>query len=140
MIPSIVSEATINGFVTTIETDGDVKPPAQIALARLPNPYDLIVLSDVQRLAYDCFKLNVLAIDSLYGDGASANLWQLSFTPRRNFVSREQAYKSITFFLLQCIESHVAKTPLFKALQCIKADIGDAIVRNLPSYENATWG
>lgn len=140
MIPSIVSEATINGFVTTIETDGDVKPPAQIALARLPNPYDLIVLSDVQRLAYDCFKLNVLAIDSLYGDGASANLWQLSFTPRRNFVSREQAHKSLNYFLSQCIESHVAKTPLFKVLESIKGDIADAIVCNLPEYKRATWG
>lgn len=136
----LVPDETINGFVTTIEYDGGVKPPARIALARLPNPYDLIVLSDVQRLAFDCFKLNVLAVDSLYGDGASANFRKLNFTPRRNFVSREQAYKSLSFFLYQCSESDVAKMPLFKALKSIKADIADAIVCDLPEYERAIWG
>jgi hypothetical protein len=136
----IVCDTTINGFVTKIATDRDIRPPAQRALSRIPKPYDLGHPDDVDRLAFDCFRLNMMGVDSRYGDGESVKFRELNFKPRQLIVSRVQAYKSLSCFLYQCAEGDVPTMPLFKALQRIKAHIAEAVVSRLPDYEKAVWG
>lgn len=135
----IVSDSTINGFITTISTDSDIRLPAQRALSLLPKPYDLGHPNDVDRLAFDCFRLNMLGVDSCYADGESVKFRGLNFKPHRVVVSRVQAYKSLCCFIYQCSEGNVPAMPLFRALKSIKAHIADAIVCQLPAYEKATW-
>jgi len=139
MCAFIVCDTTINGFVTKIWSDSDIKPRAQRELSHLPKPYDLGQPTDVDRLAFDCFRLNILGVDSRYGDGESVKFRELDFKPRQLIVSRVQAYKSLCCLLYQCSEGDVPTMPLYKALQRIKQHLAELIVRELPAYEKAVW-
>ena len=135
----LVADRTINGFVTSISTDHDIKPMAQRELSRLPKPYDLDRRSDVECLAHDCFRLNMRGVDEHYGSGESVKFRNLDFQPAIHRVSRVQAYKSLCCFLYQCHEEDVKSLPLFKALKNIMIHMSHAIVCDLSAYQSATW-
>ena len=89
--------------------------------------------------------LNVAAVSARYPDDSLDNL--PGPCPLLPYAFEEElppnpiaAYKSLSCFLYQCAEGYVPETPLYKALEDLRARIAGDIISSLPAYETAAWG
>lgn len=149
----IIETHAIDRFISHLAYDRDHGTPRRLYWGRpfekLPNPYliardgdpDRIpeLKRDFERLAFDCHRLNVMAVDQRYGEKN-----QCEYTPRidPNWTTSGpvQAYKSLQCFLDQCSEGDVPETPLFQAVSDYHNALARAIVDALPEYDKANWG
>jgi hypothetical protein len=51
-----------------------------------------------------------------------------------------EQFKAIACLLYQCCEGNVPKSPLYDALNHAAGELAQRIVRDLPEYEQASWG
>ena len=50
-----------------------------------------------------------------------------------------QKLKHVQCFLYQCNEGDISKTPLFKAVERLEAEMKNVIINELASYQEASW-
>lgn len=101
--------------------------------------YDLRHMNDpmaAKKLAKDMMAMNVASIRARYGTSDAHDRVKLGMSR----CTPAQAYKSLACFLYQCHEGDIPQLPLFKALEKVKTNIAEDIVRTSAGYDELTWG
>lgn len=106
--------------------------------------YDVASI-DPQKMIDALFLMNCDAIDARYGEGSTASKTATKVGLVR-FVRAEASqvalYKGIQCYLYQCSEGDVDESPLYKAVQAVKATLADRIIKTRfeAQYDAAPWG
>ena len=107
---------------------------------------------DQEMLGAVMYMVNIDSVRARYGNsegerlpgsvdpatGQSPAPYEYHLEPQPKLV---QTYKDIGCWIYQSCESEeCCGHPVFKALDVFRAKVADAIIRNLPEYQTATWG
>ena len=83
--------------------------------------------------------MNRRALRARYGRGDHLRCPEFVFEKWADATPVEQ-FKAIACLLYQCCEGNVPKSPLYDALNHAAGELAQRIVRDLPEYEQASWG
>ena len=85
------------------------------------------------------FRLNRRALRARYGRGDHLRVPEFVFEKWADATPVEQ-FKAIHCLLYQCHEGKVHESRLYDELNRSAGDLAQRIVKDLPEYEQATWG
>ena len=105
-------------------------------------------------LGRELYRLNYDAVEARYPDtrdngnhpgpvppvDVASYSFPVDVTAWRDRRSMVTAYKAAQCLRYQCLEGDVPERELFADLEAVLMDLGAAIVRTLPEYEEAPWG
>lgn len=131
----VVENETINRVISAI-----INSPLTTYRWPLGNlGYNLDTETDRQRLCHDMTALNVKAVRDRYENDEQDDVSDLYRYKMELSLNPVQPYKSLECYLYQCNEGDNDKTPLFKALEVVKARMAAKIISSMPAYEAAEW-
>lgn len=130
----VVSNDNINKIVTYLGQEHmqyDRKPLEKLEyLLPLPN--------DSQKLAQAMLSLNVRSFNARYPN-ENCTIGKITFKPIV-CTDHYQMLMTLRNFLYQSCEGKCDEQLLYLALDCIAGNIAYNIVRELPEYQNCSWG
>jgi len=91
------------------------------------------------KIGQKLFLLNRKALRARYGCGERLHVPEFVFEKWADATPVEQI-KAISCLLYQCNEGKVPSSPLYDELNRAAAELAQAIVQELPEYEQASWG
>lgn len=108
-------------------------------LQELARQFGVDVVSDgwEQKLAKEMYSLNVTAVNQRYKEKNPVS--EIVYSPCP-YSSRIAAWKALVCWLYQCSEEDVPQTKLYRFFEEIEKQTACCIVRDLPKYEQASWG
>ena len=91
------------------------------------------------KIGRELFLLNRKALHARYGCGEHLHVPEFVFEKWADATPVEQ-FKAISCLLYQCCEGKVPNGPLYDELNRAAGELAQAIVQDLPEYEQASWG
>ena len=134
----IVEDKTINRIVTFLASDQE----ASYAKSILKTEFGLDPNDEKyhEKLGAAMFRLNIAAVNTLYGGGEAEKFRPLDYQFHYEISDRIQALKALRCFLYQCSEGYIPESKFFKILVGYAAGLAYRIVSDLPAYDRADWG
>lgn len=131
----IVEDITINRILSYLaKDDGWIKQKLKSF------GFDIDTDEGLEQLGRAFLLMNIDAVGQRY-DGNNEYMSILAgFKVKKVVTGKIQAYKAATCLSYQCSEGDVIESPLYKLLDIILNDLGNAIIRELPEYKKASWG
>ena len=135
----IVNSNVMNKVVTAILLNRDTfdgESTCRVALLADPTDTQKEIGTKIGR---NLFLLNRRALRARYGCGEHLRVPEFIFEKWAD-ASPVSQFKAISCLIYQCNEGEVPNSSLFGELNRIAAELAQAIVQELPEYNQASWG
>ena len=139
----IVADKTINNIVNQLDRAlAEAYGTISIRQKLLALGFDTSKAGWAERLGYAMFQLNVIAVETRYGNGATKKFRPLDYRYKvTHTVPLVQVLKSLQCWLYQCNGDDVPQTALYELFDNdVQLYLMTEIIDALPEYQNAYWG